>query len=259
MSHPWSKAVDAIEAASSDKIAPPSSTRTIYSTDGKSSWVEVITSPVDLHKLSGLDRNTYAAARCIASESSGPGEELLSIAECLRNEAKARNVEIYALLTWETASSYAFTRGKYGEQHGRFASTRQQPTQRALRAAREAITGVSGLTNGARRWVSLRAMDGGKQGARDLTNDAVSIVQKWGAEGWRWIGPLPNVDSYKHACFRRDSVGQKNEDLIAVIELGRAGKSTIGTESEDKPTATVASSGIPFWMLAAGLAAGAIV
>ena len=258
MPHPWSDAIAAINAASRERIGPATKrTEMVHDADGaRLEWTGVTTSPVELHKLSGLDRNTYAVARCVASEvgAQRPGEYLLGVAEGVRNEAKRRGVEPYALLTFGTRSEYAWTRGMYGQQHGRWAATSQDPHLRAVVAARFALQNATNLCRDTIRWCSPDVMDGGTQGGRPLRYNAVTLAEKWGAEGKVWIGAVPNVATYKQAWFK-EGPATDNAELIRIIEIGRKGGSTVGTDSPDERTRQVAAAGAPWWLIAAGSAA----
>lgn len=249
MTYPDAGAVAQIGATPTTRVGP--ATVTAVRKRGELSWSAVTTGPVELHKASGLERELYALARSVASEAPPGGAAQLSVAECLRWEAKRRGKDCYQLLTFGTSSAYAWTAGQYGEQKGRHASTSRDPTARSLAAARASAS--SNLTGGAGRWFAPRVQDRGRQGTATL-KDAATIARSWGAQGWRWIGPLPGVDSYAHAVLRQGDKTE-NAELVALIELGRAGKPTIGSSSPDLATAAVAAHGAPWWLLAAGGAA----
>lgn len=255
MAHPWSSDVAAINGTGTARVGP--STKLVEMKRGESSWTGVQTSPVELHRLSGLDRNLYAIARCVASEvgSKRPGEYLLGVAEGVRNEARRRKVEPYQLLVYGANASYAWTEGMYGRQSGRWAATSQDPHARAVLAARIAMDRETNLCRDTIRWCSLSVMDGGTQGGKPLRYDAAGIVKKWNAEGKVWIGAIPNVDTYRQCWFREGRPGEMLDELLAIVELGRNGQPTIGTDSPDASTRQVASAGAPAWLLAAGVAA----
>jgi hypothetical protein len=247
--------VHAIDVTPATVIGPVTSVVSLHG-PGEARWRGVSISPVDLHRRSGIDRDTYATARCIASEVRGTGEALLAVAEAIRNAAKEKGTTPYTLLAYRTAAAYSWTAGRYGEQHGRWASTRQDPTQRTLAAARAALQQGANIANGAARWLGLATMDAGSQGDRKLTYDAIGIAKKWGAEGWQWIGHLPRVDTYRTvALFRRVSGKVGNDDLCAVIELARGGKSVVGRDAYEESAVRVAETGLPAWMLAAATVA----
>ena len=248
-------AIDALNSLK-DHTVVGLKTNAVVMKEGSLSWTGREPGPTHLHKAAGLDRNTYAVARCIASEvgSSRHAYALLSVAEAIRNSAKAKGVEPYQLLVCQTAAAYSFTQFVYGEQHGRWASTSRDPTKRTVAVARMALTQSTTATNDGRRWFSPKTQDAGKQGSRKLSYDAVGIAQKWGAEGDEWIGPLPGVASYEHAVFRKASHPVDNRRLVEIIKLGRAqgAVATVGKDSPDEDTALVAERGLPWWAIALG-------
>lgn len=175
-----------------------------------------------LYQSTGVDREVYTVARCLASESPGPAATWLSIAEAIWNECRSVGVTPFERFTgarWQ-ADAYEFTAGRYGEQHGRFASTSRTPNGRHVEAARQGRT--SDLARGAARWLSLRTLDAGKQAGRNV-DPADVVVKRWAGLGWQWVGPLAGVDSYRHALFAQTRPADTRA-ILAVIELGRAGK-----------------------------------
>ncbi len=245
--------IDRLNSLKDHTVVGPATVKKVF-TEGSLSWNGREPGPVILHEKSGLDRNTYAIARCIASEvgSSRHASALLSVAEAVRNSAKAKGIEPYQLLVVNTSAAYKFTQYWYGEQHGRWAATSRDPTKRTVEVARLVQSSQTNLTNDGRRWFAPKVQDAGKQGERKLSYDAIGIAEKWGAEGDEWIGPLPGVATYEHAVFRKAGRPVDNRRLIDVIKLGRAGKPTVGTDSEDPATVAVAEQGIPWWAIAVG-------
>ena len=245
-----------IESADRGTVGHPTTIAAIRSPDRARSWDGVAGDRAAA--AGGLDVDTYGIARCTASEVSGPALAWLAVAEACWLEASAAKLRPADLLTQRTSAAYAFTRGRWGEQRGRFASTRHDPTGRHFAAAR--LAKGAGLVNGARRWLGLRTMDRGRQGSAALAYDAHGIVDKWGADGWRWIGPLPTIDTYRTlALFRKVAGRADNGDLHAVIDLGRAGRPTIGVDSPDPATAAVAARGAPMWAIPVGAIAAIVV
>ncbi len=240
---------------------------------GELEYRYVTTAVHHLHEAAKLDRDTYAIARCIASEvgHKRPAMYLLTVAECIKNEARAWDTpqknpnhpqgearkSPYFLLCGKTQGEYAFTRGWYGEQHGRWASTAADPSARTVQAARIVLSSETDFASGGRRWFDPRVQDGGSQGGRKLGYDAIGIARKWALEGWQWIGPLPGVMSYEHIVLRNVGKPIDPHDLIKIIELGRVDeKATLGTTSPDRATATVARTGIPWFLISAGIIGG---
>ena len=51
------------------------------------------------------------------------------------------------------------------------------------------------------RFFNAKVQDGGLQAGKELRFDAIGIVERWGAEGWQWVGAdapvhLLGVDPY---------------------------------------------------------------
>lgn len=109
------------------------------------------------------------------------------------NEAIRRSGSVFTLVTKDARSVHA---GYFGKQSGRWASSIQDPTTRALEAFRLA-TDLHGdaldFTAGARRWDDGYTQDRLWAAAR-VKHDAMGIVRKWAAEGWQWVGPIYEPD-----------------------------------------------------------------
>lgn len=245
----WSKHLDAIRGAGTGIVGPTTETRIVI--NGDKSYTRVDADADRLAQLSRYPRDIYYTARCISSEvgSARAPEYHLSVAEAIRNEAAATDWKTPTrMLVQRVSAGYEFTRGWFGEQHGRWSSTSRDPYKKAIVAAQAVMAEQTNFTNGARRWYSPRVQDGGKQGTRELRYDAVGIAEKWGAEGWIWIGSLPNVVTYDHALFRRNEKGAATDNamLVTAIKEGRDGKvfngDTVATEK-----------GIPLWLAAVGV------
>ena len=234
--------------------------------NGTASYDAVNISSERLHAAVDEPRDVYAVARCIASEV-GTGHHamyMVTVAEAIRNEAaiwdtpqknpnhpggEARKSP-YFLLTGKTTAAFAWTRGWYGRQHGRWAATTSDPTAKTRAAARLALIYGSQLSNGARRWFDPKVQDGGEQAGKPLQYDAMGIASKWGGEGWEWVGALPNIEAYTHSLMRYVGHPVDNADLKRIIALGRANKPTMGPDSPDDATRAVAKTGVPWWFLA---------
>jgi hypothetical protein len=242
--------LEAIRASTNVLVGPKTSTTTLRLGE-PTEYVAVAESPVDIHRRAGIDRNTYALARCIRSEEgSRPAEYLLAVAEMVRNKAKRKGREIYQHLVFSTSPAYHFTHGRYGEQRGRSASTRQDPQQRHLAAAQAALLGASDfLPSNATTWFGPKLQDSGKQGTHSLNYDAVEIARKWGDDKLHWIGPLPGIDSYKFVVFKQESTKTDNQALVDMILAARGGVNMLSPEAPE-PHASVNKTGVPFWLLA---------
>lgn len=248
----WGDAIDTVRGSTRSRVGPLTVARLLTDPVTRNQWTGIATSPVDLHKAAGLDRNVYAVARCIKSE---VGDEnvysVLAIAETLHNAARRKGIEPYLWLVNLTTASRAWTRFKYGEQSGRRASTRQDPTHRTVAAAKLAASTSLDFVGGAVTWFDPRTQDSGRQGRNDLRFDAVGIANKWAADGYQWVGPMPGIDSYREAAFLKPVAKADPTALIRVIELGRKGAPLVGPSSPDERTAAVAELGSPWWAIAA--------
>lgn len=249
----WLDAIRSITGTTRTRVGPATVARTM-TRDGVS-WKGVEVSPVELHKRAGIDRNDYAIARCVKSEVGDDNPAAcLAIACAIRNAAARKSIEPYHYCVGLTSSRFDWTEWLYGEQRGRRVSTRQDPTERTLEAARlSRDADVARFVDGATVWFDPRVQDSGRQGDHSLSWDAIGIAKKWTGEGMEWIGPLPGIDTYREAAFLRPVKGRGNaEGLLSVIELGRAGKPTIGVGSPHQATSRVAALNLPWWAIVAG-------
>lgn len=246
----WRSHLEAIRSGGNNIVGPKTSIETLKPGE-PTEYRAVRESPVDIHRQAGIDRNTYALARCISSEEgSRPAEYLLAVAELVRNKAKRKDKEVYQQLVFTTSPAYHFTYGRYGEQRGRSASTRQDPKGRHVAAAKAALVGASDmLPSNATTWFGPKLQDSGKQGTHSLNYDAVEIARKWGEDKLHWIGPLPGIDTYKFVVFKQETTRTDNQALVDAILLGRQGVD-LTSVSAPEPFATVNESGVPFWILA---------
>lgn len=112
--------------------------------------------------------------------------------------------------------------GYLGRQSGRWCSSWQKPSLRTVEAARLALQGVGmELAQGARRWIDGRVQDGGVQAGKRLKDDAVAILRSRYSEGWRWVGPMAGITSYRLILLGRR--GRPVEEALAMVEEGRRG------------------------------------
>lgn len=229
-----------IAAAAATAVGTSLTAVAVKSPDGKRSWLGL---PADasatLYRSTDADRDLYSVARCVSSESAGPPAVLLGIAEAVWAEAEARGISAWDLLVNRTSKDgrWDFTRGRYGEQHGRYASTRRTPTVRSMVAARMAREG-SDIARGARAWMAPKVNDDGRQGGRNL-RDAITVAKEWAMSGREWIGPMEGVDSYRQAFFRQLGAGKRADvsAFVEMVERGRRGIATIGPTRTGSPTA----------------------
>lgn len=171
----------------------------------------------------------YALARMLASEGYGGGSEGRSVAYVLMacaaiNQAKTKGVSPSGLLL---RSVYGIPlSGHFGEQNGRYASTKVDPYTDHLLAARTAVENLS-LGQGVDQYFSPVLQDQGSQGGRRLDSDADAILLQWTAGQRAPIGPFATIDPYELMFFGPEYDASKRASQIAwgkdVIRRGRAG------------------------------------
>ena len=150
-------------------------------------------------RLAGVSKDEGALARMIASETGSlPPQYLLAVAEAVINESKVKNITPFQRITMEgivlKGGKPAKSAGYFGRQSGRWCASIGDCTQRHLEAARVALSDHPKVARDARRWVDGKVMDRGLQGGKPLAYNAVTLVEKWGREGWEWIGHVYESD-----------------------------------------------------------------
>lgn len=146
-----------------------------------------------------------------------------AIASAVLTECDAKGLSVYSRVTMAGVSLRSGkspeAAGHLGRQSGRWCSSYQTPRRVHVDLARSALMlGPDG--SGARRWVDLKIMDGGRQGGRRLAYDAASLARKWHLEGWRWVGPRPEIDPYRLCLWRRGG-GVELAETLAMVADGR--------------------------------------
>lgn len=211
-------AIRAIDAAS--RSSAPQIKRWNVATDDTYKYVTPDAATIATE--SGIDRNRLALAAMVQSEvASLPAQYLVAVVEVVKNEAAARGISPFELLT--RGSKHG---GHFGGQSGRYAASGQKPSERAMAAVLASEVGiVRGFARGARNFFDGKVQDGGTQGGVKLTNNAIDIVRKWYGEGKRWIGPVVDgtevlIDPYRLMLFSRD--GKELHEAESAIEDGRA-------------------------------------
>ncbi len=144
--------------------------------------------PEALARGAGVDRNRYALARMINSEFARYRNARIGAAWCARNEAAARGVSIFELLTKQRVKDDDGNKvpgpgdGFFGSQHGRWASTAQDAGDNdALEIADGVISGsIPDITSGCRQFDSPQAF--GIQPGTDA-GDADTVAQRRIAAG----------------------------------------------------------------------------
>lgn len=221
-------------------------TKSTYSTvDGV---VIVNENPVELADKAGVPIDTYSMARCIASEGySGPAGEraaaAVAIGQVCLNEAKRRDTTVTKLLL---RSNREMASGSYGEQKGRWASTRKDPCKWHLDVAKAVVAKqVPDLIGSASMFFDPKTQDSGKQGTHSLQS-ADKIITTWTNEDKKaWIGPVKGLSSYNLMFLKSEPDAAKREKALsaalAAINAGRMGRNTYGGAG---------IFGIGFWTLA---------
>lgn len=186
--------------------------------------VEVVaTDPAELAKSAGIEPNLYAMARAIHSEEgNADGAVLIAVGEVIRNRALQLKKSVFEVVTG--------ARGKFGRQTGgQFVSSALDPTEKSIMAAKSALDWKTNLAGGATKFFNPKAQDIGKQKGA-LKYDAVSIIQKWADEGFKWIGAAPlyrdfSVNPYTFMVLGLPgaSHGAPLTAAISVVSQGRKG------------------------------------
>lgn len=176
--------------------------------------------PLELAGQAGLDLETYALARCLASEHGQDADAYLTcVAWAVRNEAGERGVRVSRLLTDGAGSAGD---GYFGEQKAaagtKYASTRVDPSERHVRVAADVLASAIDPTGGSTHFFSPRAQDALAARAETDTayakyagHDAAYIEASWSSpgklypEGADAVVPA-GIDPRRLTLFRRRAV-----------------------------------------------------
>ena len=210
-------AIRAIDAASRTSVAAIKSWRSVERADG---YKYVEPKAQEIADAAQLPRDRVALAAMVTSEvGSLPAQYLIAVTEVVRSEAAARGISPFELLTRGGQA------GHFGGQSGRYAASGQKPTERALAAVLQVEAGVvRGFARGARNFFDGKVQDGGTQGGKALSHDALGIVRKWYSEGKKWVGEISDggeilIDPYRLMLFARE--GRPLAEAEAAILDGR--------------------------------------
>lgn len=151
-----------------------------------------------------------------------------AILEAVGNAARGAGRTVAEQVTRD--ATHAAAAGHFGRQSGRWCSTFQPPSARHLELARLALYARERplLAGTARRWIDPMVQDHGKQAGKALAYNALGIVQKWGLEGWEWIGPIAGpdgaiiIDPYRLMLFRKLAAPANVVAASSAIIDGRA-------------------------------------
>jgi len=231
-------ALQRIANASKSRLGPRTTLTTFEDPQGTREWKGVLTDPEELARDAGVVKGIYSVARCVRSEEGGEEKtevaHRLAVAEMVRNKAINVGSDVNSLLTTRTVSTYAYTRGHYGQQSGRWAATLRDPKVTDGVCAELALYQQTRLLpTTADKFFDPRVMDNGWQDGRKLTRDAPRVIRDWGSEGYQWIGPVfagdvEVLDPYGLMCFERVRGKPDLGPALEVVRLGRAKKPTIG-------------------------------
>jgi hypothetical protein len=183
----------------------------------------------------GLTLDEGALARMVASEvGTKPPQYMIAVIEATMNQARAKKISAFQQITMQglklKGGVIPKSAGYFGRQSGRWCASIQDPTLQHLEAVRAVLSAPESLVaRDGRRWVDGKVMDSGHQAGKRLKNNAVTIVEKWGAEGWEWIGPVygPDgqtllLDPYRLMVFRL--AGRGKADIRRGVEAMREGR-----------------------------------
>lgn len=218
---------------------------------GDGSTVEIVrTPPAELARKAGVPLEVYSLARCIRSEGySGKGElgraaAAVAIGQVIRNGASRSGKTITAKLTYSTIANAS---GFYGRQRGRYAATTSDPARWHIEVAQAVLNGhVQDLARGATKFLAPAVWGEAARKGQDATQAGrklaqfESVVRAWILdEGNAFTGPIPAIDPYHLALFRKDSSSSVRraslEDLLEVYSDGVAGKSSPAPGHPDSP------------------------
>lgn len=190
----------------------------------------------------GLTCDDGAGARLVQSEVGdllwrGYSQYGIAVGLATINEARHRYASISDGVFWTvTSDPRTKHKGYFGRQGGRWAASLENPTARALaafRAAADMHARSEDFTRGARRWVDGYTQDRLYRKKR-VRFDALGIVEKWGREGWLWVGPIydadgatPMIDPYRLMLFK--FVGRGGVDIWPASQAVKDGRARWGT------------------------------
>lgn len=154
--------------------------------------------PNELARAAGLDVETYALSRMLASEgysgddSRGRAATFVGMAWTVRNAAQASGMPVSHKLTW---SNKPAAKWHFGEQITRYASTRNDPSEWDVAVARAVLSAeVRDPTGGATMFFDPFVQDGGVQAGRAI-KPAEEILERW-HERNAYVGGVPGTDPY---------------------------------------------------------------
>ena len=174
---------------------------------GDDGWVRA--SPADLARRAGVDIYTSTLARILGSDwSSGTAMEKSLIAFMVLNRLRRRQRAYpnagWTLLKMATHTGDYGDRGLYGSQeHGRYASTARDPTDRDVYVATMVLSGRwPDLTRGADQWFDPESQRKLRAKKPHLYRTPEEMVTRWTANGrQRVYANPPGVSTEKMVMF----------------------------------------------------------
>ncbi len=150
----------------------------------------------------GLTMDQGALARMVASEVGRlPVQYMIGVVECVLNECKTKGITPFQRITMDgiriRGGKVAKSAGYFGRQSGRWCASIVDPTRQHAEVAKTVLSHSTSkrlVARDGRRWVDGKVMDHGRQNGKPLTYNAVTLVEKWGKEGWEWIGQVYEAD-----------------------------------------------------------------
>lgn len=251
---------EALDADGSGTSVTSTTTTLVGTVDGPVAVVSV--APAALAARAGEPSDVYALGRVVRSEGYGgavvgKAAAGVAIAQAVRNAAGAGSITAKLI-----RSKYPAAAGLYGEQSGRYASTRLDPSRWHMQLAHAVLDGdVPDLARGATMFLDPHVYVGGTQAGRALERfDAV--MRRWhsvdqAGYGMAWVGPIPTVDAGHLMLFREESSAAAREAsyraALRIFDDVAAGRSAPAPGDPD------ASGGLLVALLTLALGAWAVL
>lgn len=168
--------------------------------------------------LAGLSQDEAALASVVANEVGNDVDEAIIVCEATCRQAAAAKRSVF-----DQVVNVGRNAGYFARQSGRWCASLGQPRENHLAIARAVLhardVGKWLISPNARRWVAGRVMDRGFQAGKPLAYNAVSLMEKWGREGWQIEGPFLQDDG-ETSLF--------DPYLFAPMEFVGPGKANVG-------------------------------
>lgn len=162
--------------------------------------------PAILAANAGLDLDTYALARMIASEEGDSNDShQIAVGECARNHASRVGVSISTMLLRSTGKNYSEeANGRFSEQgKGKWASTSKAPTRTNVNNAIRVLSGTDVTGGGIDFFSPSGQIIGLVQGTSRIKISASKYIKRNAKDGLQWTGPIDGINAKKLMVFRR--------------------------------------------------------